>query len=128
MIRIRSSTLWTHRLLNKEKKKRWVFLSQQRLAVHHIQGLKNEPTDYLSRNALNERLGQSSEEMAKDVFANMDVQLGLFIKTTQRQKKWGKEELLEDYAAIMKQLQRGQVKPIAGEQWAVTKDALYKED
>ena len=28
----------------------------------------------------------------------------------------------------MKQLQPGQVKLIAGEQWAMTKDALYKED
>ena len=66
--------------------------------------------------------------MAKDAFAKMDVQLNLFMKTTQPQKKWGKEELLKDYAAIMKQLQPGQVKLIAGEQWAMTKDALYKED
>ena len=29
----------------------WVFLSQLRLAVHHIQGLKNEQSDYLSRNS-----------------------------------------------------------------------------
>ena len=76
----------------------WVFLSQLRLAVHHIQGLKNELSDYLSRNSLDERLGQSSEEMAKDAFAKMDVQLDLFIKTSRPQKKWEKEELLEDYA------------------------------
>ena len=106
----------------------WVFLSQLRLAVHHIQGLKNELSDYLSRNSFDERLGQSSEEMAEDAFAKMDVQLDLFMKTTQPQNKWGKEELLKDYAAIMKQLQPGQVKLIADEQWAMTKDALYKED
>ena len=35
----------------------------------------------------------------------MDVQLDLFMKTTQPQNKWGKEELLKAYAAIMKQLQ-----------------------
>ena len=93
-----------------------------------IQGLKNELSDYLSHNSFDERLGQSSEEMAKDAFAKMDVQLDLFMKTTQPQNKWGKEELLKDYAAIMKQLQPGQVKLIAGEQWAMTKDALYKED
>ena len=66
--------------------------------------------------------------MAKDAFAKMDVQLDLFMKTRQPQKKWGKEELLKDYAAIVKQLQPGQVKLIAGDQWAMTKDALYKEN
>ena len=66
--------------------------------------------------------------MAKDSFAKMDVQLDLFMKTRQPQNKWEKEELLKDYAAIMKQLQPGQVKLIASEQWAMTKDALYKED
>ena len=68
----------------------WVFLSQLRLAVHHIQGLKNELSDYLSRNSFDERLGQSSEGMAKDAFAKMDVQLDLFMKTTQPQNKWGR--------------------------------------
>ena len=37
----------------------WVFLSQLRLAVHYIEGLKNELRDYLSRNSFDERLGQS---------------------------------------------------------------------
>ena len=66
--------------------------------------------------------------MAKDAFAKMDVQFDLFMKTTQPQKKWEKEELLKDYAAIMKQLQPGQGKQSAGEQWAMTKSVLYKED
>ena len=50
------------------------------------------------------------------------------MRTTQPQTKWGKEELSKDYGAVMKQLQPGQVKVIAGEQWAMTKDALYKEE
>ena len=50
------------------------------------------------------------------------------MNTTQPQKKSGKEELLKVYAAIMKQLQPGQVKLIAGEQWAMTEDALNRED
>ena len=106
----------------------WVFLPQLRLAVHKIQGLKNELSNYLSRNSLNESLGQSSVEMAKDTFAKMDMQLDLFTKTTQPQKKWGKEELLKDYAAFVRQLEPGQVKLIAGEQLATKKDAPYKED
>ena len=35
----------------------------------------------------------------------MDVQVDLFIETTQPQRKWGKEELSKDYYAILKQLQ-----------------------
>ena len=112
----------------KQLRRWWVFLSQLQIAVRHIQGLKSELSDYLSRNSFDERFGQSSSEMAKDAFAKMDVQLDLFMKTTQPQNKWEKEELLKDYAAIMKQLQPGQVKLIAGEQWAMAKDALCKED
>ena len=109
--------------------RRWlVFMSQPRLAVHHIQGLKNELSDYLSGNSFDERLGQSSEELAKDAFTKMDVQLDLLMNTAQPQKKWGEEEFSKDYAAIMKQLEPGQVKLIAGEQWAMTRNTLYKED
>ena len=102
-----------------------VFLPQRRLAAHHIQGLKNELSDYMSRNSINERFGQSSEELAKDAFAKMDVQLDLYMTSTQLQRKWRKEESLNNYAAIMEQLQPGQFKLITGEQWAMTKDALY---
>ena len=35
----------------------WVLLCQLRLAVHHIEGLKNELSDYLSCNSFDERLG-----------------------------------------------------------------------
>ena len=39
----------------------WVFLSQLRLHMHHIQGLKNELSDYLSRTNFHERLQVKSE-------------------------------------------------------------------
>ena len=73
-------------------------------------------------------LGTFIRGTGKNAFAKMDVQLDLFMMTTQPQRKWGKEELLKDYAAILKQRQPGQVKLIAGEQWAMMNDALYKED
>ena len=98
-----------------------------RLAVHHIQGLKNELSDYLSRNSFDERHGAIFRRNGKRRVRQDGLQLDLFMKTTQPQKKSGKEELLKDYAASMKQLQPGQVKLIAGEKWAMTKDALYKE-
>ena len=106
----------------------WVFLSQLRLTVHHIQGLGNELSNELGRNSFDDRLGQSSEELARDALAKIDVQLDLFMKTTQPQRKWGKGDLSKYYAETMKQLQLRQVQMIAGEQWAMMKDALYKGD
>ena len=42
-------------------KRWWTYLSQFRLTVHHIQGIKNEMADYISRNSFDALLGESSE-------------------------------------------------------------------
>ena len=55
----------------------WTYLSQLRLTVHHIQGVKNECADYFSRNNLNDLIGASSEALAKEAFSRMDVHLDL---------------------------------------------------
>ena len=60
----------------KAKLKRWwTYLSQFRLTVHHIQGIKNVMADYISRNNFDALLGESSEALAKEAFQSMDVQL-----------------------------------------------------
>ena len=51
----------------------WTYLSQFRLTVHHIQGIKNEMADYISRNNFDALLGESSEASAKEAFQRMDV-------------------------------------------------------
>ena len=61
-----------------EKVRRWLtYLSQLRLSVHHIQGVKNECADYISRNTFNDMIGGRSEELAKEAFSRMDVHLDL---------------------------------------------------
>ena len=57
---------------------RWcTYLSQLRLSVHHIQGVKNECADYISRNNFHDIIGARSQELAKEAFSRMDVQLDL---------------------------------------------------
>ena len=39
----------------------WTYLSQLRLAVHHIQGVMNECADYISRTNSDDMIGARSE-------------------------------------------------------------------
>ena len=55
----------------------WTYLSQLRLSVHHIQGVKNECADYISRNNFDDMIGARSEEPAKEAFSRMHVHLDL---------------------------------------------------
>ena len=67
----------------KAKLKRWwTYLSQFRLTVHHIPRIKNELSDYISRNNFDALIGESSEALAKEAFQRMDVQLDLSMRTT----------------------------------------------
>ena len=53
----------------KAKLKRWwTYLSQFRLTVHHIPGIKNELSDYISRNNFDALIGESSEALTKEAF------------------------------------------------------------
>ena len=55
----------------------WTYLSQLELSVHHIQGVKNECADHISRNNFDDMIGARSEEPAKEAFSRMDVHLDL---------------------------------------------------
>ena len=62
----------------KAKLRRWsTYLSQLRLMVHHIQGVKNECADYVSRNNFDALIGARSEALAKEAFSHMEVHLDL---------------------------------------------------
>ena len=51
----------------KAKLKRWwTYLSQFRLTVHHIPGIKRELSDYILRNNFDALSGESSEALAKE--------------------------------------------------------------
>ena len=62
-------------------KRWWTYLSQFRLTVHHIRGIKSEMPDYISRNNFDALLGESWEALAKEAFQRMDVQLDLSVST-----------------------------------------------
>ena len=52
----------------KAKLKRWwTYLSQFRLTVHQIPGIKNELSDYISRKNFDALIGDSSEALAKSL-------------------------------------------------------------
>ena len=55
----------------------WTYLSQLRLSVHHIEGVKNKCADYISRNNFDSMIGGRSDELAKDAFSRMNVHLDL---------------------------------------------------
>ena len=55
----------------------WTYLSQLRLSVHHIQCVRNECADYISRNNFDDMIRARSEELAKQAFRRMDVPLDL---------------------------------------------------
>ena len=62
-------------------KRRWTYLSQFRLTVHHIRGIKSELSDYISRNNFDVLIGESSEALPKEAFQRMDLQLDLSMRT-----------------------------------------------
>ena len=73
----------------KAKLKRWgTYLSQFRLTVHHIPGMKNELSDYISRNNFVALISESSEAVAKEAFQRMDVQLDLSMRTAGILEGW----------------------------------------
>ena len=45
--------------------------------MHHIQGVKNECADYISRNNVDDMNGARSEELANEAFSRMHVHLEL---------------------------------------------------
>ena len=53
------------------------YLSQLRLTVHHMKGVKNECADYISRNNFDALIGVLSEALAQEGFSRMDVHLDL---------------------------------------------------
>ena len=76
-------------------KRWWTYLSQFRLTVHHIQGIKNVMGDYISPNDFDALLGESSGALAKEAFQRMDVQLDLLMHTAGVLEGWS----LRDYHA-----------------------------
>ena len=65
--------------------------------MHHIPGMKNEPSDYISRNNLDALIGESSEALAKEAFQRMDVQLDLSMRTAGILEGWSLTDYQSEY-------------------------------
>ena len=114
----------------KAKLKRWwTYLSQFRLTVHHIPGIKNELSDYISRNNFDALIGESSEALAKEGFQGMDVQLDLSMRTAGILEGWSPPDYQSEYKEILQTLSTGlEPRVIDGHQWYKNNQYLFYED
>ena len=114
----------------KAKLKRWwTYLSQFRLTVHHIPGIKNELSDYISRNNFDALIGESSEALAKEAFQRMDVQLDLSMRTAGILEGWSLTDYQSEYEEILQTLSTGlEPRVIDGHQWYKNNQYLFYED
>ena len=114
----------------KAKLKRWwTYLSQFRLTVHHIPGIKNELSDYISRNNFDALIGESSEALAKEAFQRMDVQLDLSMRTAGILEGWSLLDYQSEYKEILQTLSTGlEPRVIDGDQWYKNNQYLFYED
>ena len=114
----------------KAKLKRWwTYLSQFRLTVHHIPGIKNELSDYISRNNFDALIGEISEALAKEAFQRMDVQLDLSMRTAGILGGWSLTDYQSEYKIILQTLSTGlQPRVIDGHQWCKNNQYLFYED
>ena len=114
----------------KAKLKRWwTYLSQFRLTVHHIPGIKNELSDYISRNNFDALIGESSEALAREAFQRMDVQLDLSMRTAPIVEGWSLTDYQSEYKEILQTLSTGlEPRVIDGHQWYKNNQYLFYED
>ena len=91
----------------KAKLRRWcTYLSQLRVSVHHIQGVKKECAHYISRNNFADMIGARSEELAKGAFSRMNVHLDLNMTTSRPLDGLKQVEYLEEFGNIYKCLEK----------------------
>ena len=107
----------------------WTYLSQLRLSVHHIQGVKKECADYISCNHFDDMLGARSEELAKEAFSRMDVHLDLNMSMIRPLDGLQQMEYLKEFGDIYKR-QDKRLEPVLvnQEQWKQDKTYLWHED
>ena len=102
----------------------WTYLSQLRLSVHHIQGIKNECPDYISRNNFDDMIGARSEELAKEAFSRLDVHLELSMTMIRPLDGLQQVEYLKEFGDIYK-LPEKRLEPALVNQEQCKRDKTY---
>ena len=107
----------------------WTYLSRLRLTVHHIQGVKNECADYISRNNFDALIGARSGALAKEAFSRMDVHLDLNMTMIRTLDGFQQAEYLKEFWDIYKRIEK-RLEPLLvnQEQWKRDKSYLWHED
>ena len=107
----------------------WTYLSQLRLTVHHIQGVKNECADYISYNNFDALIGARSEALAKEAFSRMDVHLDLKMTMIRPLDGLQQSEYLKEFGDIYKPLEK-RLEPLLvnQDQWKRDKSYLWHKD
>ena len=107
----------------------WTYLSQLRLTVHHIQGVKKKCADYMSRNNFDVLIGARSEALAKEAFSRMDVHLDLNMAMLRPLDGLQQAEYLNEFGDIYKRLEKC-LEPLLvnQEQWKRDKSYLWHGD
>ena len=82
---------------NAKLKRWWTYLSQFRLTVHDIPGIKNELSDFISRNNFDALIGESSEALAREAFQRVDVKLDLSMRTAGILEGWSLTDYQSEY-------------------------------
>ena len=107
----------------------WTYLSQLRPTVHHIQGVKNECPDYISRTNFDDLNGASSEALAKGGFSSMNVHLDLNMTMIRPLDGLQQAEYLKEFGDIYKRPEK-RLEPLLvnQKQWRRDKSYLWHED
>ena len=107
----------------------WTYLNQLRLSVHHIQGVKNECADYMSRKNFDDMIGARSQDLAKEVISRMDVHLDLNMTMIRPPDGLQQVEYLKEFGYIYKRLQK-RLEPVLvnQQQWQRDKTYFWHED
>ena len=114
---------------NANQRRWWTYLSQLRLTVHHIQGVKNECADYISRNNFDARIAARSEALAKGAFSRMDVHLDLIMTMIRPLDGLQQSEYLKEFGDMYTRLEN-RLEPLLvnQDQWKRDKSYLWHED
>ena len=107
-----------------ELRRWWTYLSQVRLSVYHIQGVKNECGDYISRNNFHNMIGARSEELAKEALRCMDVHLDSNMSMIRPLDGLGQVEYLKEFGDIYKRPEK-RLEPVRVNQEQLKRDKTY---
>ena len=104
------------------------YLPQLRLHIHHIQRLKNELSDYLSRINFDERLQVKSEGLSKEAFQRKDTQLDLSLEEHELLSVINPKDYGEECNDVLDKLGEAKYAIIEDVLWIVGSNGLLRNE